>query len=310
MEPKFNNPFEEGGNWYKGNLHTHTTNSDGSLPPEDTVKQYKDAGYHFLSITDHCHLTKVKENYGMLLIPGEELHCGTTEVNTNFHLVGIDLKEEILYSGDEIPIFKKKWWEVHPQEMVDAVKSQGGEIIMGHPYWSALTTNDMFSCWGYIGTEVFNTTCLYSIDKGYSMNHWDNLLVRGRNIFGFATDDCHNHFNDHRQNDACQAWIMVKSKKLTIYDIMESIKKGLFYASRGPEIKELKISEGKIFVATSPVKSISFIALNGYGEMFTALKRKPLREVEYKIHGHEKYIRIQCMDINGKMAWSNAIFFE
>ncbi|OIN97269.1 hypothetical protein AUJ66_03890 [Candidatus Desantisbacteria bacterium CG1_02_38_46] len=310
MEPKFNNPFVTEGNWYKGNLHTHTTNSDGSLSPVETVKQYKEAGYHFLSITDHCRLTKVEGNQGILLIPGQEMHCGTTEAKFNFHLVGLNLKEEISYAGDEIPIFRKKWWEVHPQEMIDAVKSQGGEIILAHPYWSALTTNDIFSCQGYIGTEVFNTSCLYGIDKGYSMHHWDDLLVRGRNVFGFANDDAHNSFNEHRQNDACGAWIMVKSKKLTVYDIMEAIKKGLFYASCGPEIKDVKISGGNIFVATSPVKSISFIAPNGHGEMFTALKREPLREVEYKIRGQERYIRIQCTDREGRMAWTNAIFFE
>lgn len=310
MEARFNNPFTAEGNWFKGNLHTHTKNSDGALSPEDTVRQYKEAGYHFLSLTDHCRLTEVEQNQGMLLIQGEELHCGTSEQKFNFHFVGLDIKEEIVYSGDEIPVLKKKWWEVHPQEMIDAVKSRGGEIILAHPYWSALTTNDIFSCQGYIGIEVFNTTCYHSIDKGYSMTHWDDLLVRGRNIFGFSSDDCHNHFNDHRQNDACGAWIMVKSKKLAVREIMESIKKGLFYASCGPEIKDLKISGDKIFVATSPVKSVSFIAPNGWGEMFTALKREPFREVEYRIRGQERYIRIQCMDTQGRMAWTNAIFFE
>ena len=103
---------------------------------------------------------------------------------------------------------------------------------------------------------------------------------------------------------------MVKSKKLTVWEIMDSIKKGLFYASWGPEIKDVKINGDNIFVATSAVKSISFIAPNGYGTMFTALKREPLREFEYKIRGQEKYIRIQCMDMQGRMAWTNAIFFE
>ena len=310
MEIKFNNPFETEGNWFKGNLHTHTKNSDGTLPPEDTVAQYKEAGYHFLALTDHCRLTKLEGNHGVLLIPGEELHCGTTEAKTNFHLVGFDLKQEISYSGDEIPIFKKKWWEVHPQEMIDAVRSQGGEITLAHPYWSALTTNDIFSCQGYIGTEVFNTSCHPSVDKGYSMVYWDNMLAAGRNVYGFAVDDAHNHFNEHRWNDACGSWIMVKSKKLALLDIMDSIKKGLFYASWGPEIKDVKINGNSLYVATSPVKSISFISLNGFGEMFSALKKEPLREAEYKIHGKEKYIRIQCADAQGRMAWSNAVLLN
>ena len=33
--------FSETGNWYKGKLHSHTTNSDGKLNPEEAVKLYK-----------------------------------------------------------------------------------------------------------------------------------------------------------------------------------------------------------------------------------------------------------------------------
>ena len=31
----------------KGNLHAHTTFSDGRLPVEDVVAQYRDLGYDF-----------------------------------------------------------------------------------------------------------------------------------------------------------------------------------------------------------------------------------------------------------------------
>ena len=40
-------------NWYKGNLHTHTINSDGDSPPYDVMAWYKRNGYQFLAITDH-----------------------------------------------------------------------------------------------------------------------------------------------------------------------------------------------------------------------------------------------------------------
>ena len=47
------NGFTEEGNWYKGNLHCHTTDSDGSLNPSEAVKLYKEQGYSFLAISDH-----------------------------------------------------------------------------------------------------------------------------------------------------------------------------------------------------------------------------------------------------------------
>ena len=37
----------------RGNLHAHTTFSDGVLPPERLVAEYEALGYDFLAITDH-----------------------------------------------------------------------------------------------------------------------------------------------------------------------------------------------------------------------------------------------------------------
>lgn len=45
--------FKNCGNWYKGNIHSHTTVSDGMLTPEQSVKLYKDNGYHFLCFSEH-----------------------------------------------------------------------------------------------------------------------------------------------------------------------------------------------------------------------------------------------------------------
>ena len=112
------------------------------------------------------------------------------------------------------------------------------------------------------------------------MVYWDNLYLL-KKYFWFASDDAHNHSNDHCPNDACGAWIMVKSKNLDVNSIMNSIKQGLFYASRGPEIKNVKIEKDTIYVITSPVQSISFIGW--YGEMFTALKKDSYSQVEYKM---------------------------
>ncbi len=37
----------------KGNLHTHTTFSDGLLPVEEAVGRYRELGYDFVAVTDH-----------------------------------------------------------------------------------------------------------------------------------------------------------------------------------------------------------------------------------------------------------------
>jgi len=37
----------------RGNLHTHTSLSDGNLSPEEMIEEYKKQGYHFICLTDH-----------------------------------------------------------------------------------------------------------------------------------------------------------------------------------------------------------------------------------------------------------------
>ena len=46
-------PFQRKGRFWRGNLHTHSTRSDGRLPPEAVADFYKGAGYDFLALTDH-----------------------------------------------------------------------------------------------------------------------------------------------------------------------------------------------------------------------------------------------------------------
>src|SRR5262245_7624878 len=64
--------------WFKGNLHTHTINSDGDSPPYEVMTWYKRHGYQFLVITDHNTLTDpalfdTNPTDNFLLIGGEEV---------------------------------------------------------------------------------------------------------------------------------------------------------------------------------------------------------------------------------------------
>jgi len=296
----FPNPFRSDGLWFKGNLHSHSTNSDGLLDLFQLSFLYRSSGYDFLFITDHNKLTDVsnvaKRFEDFLLLPGEEIDAGKSEVNTSYHLVALNLKDEIQL-GEA------------PQRIVDGVLNQDGEVLLGHPYWSSLTANDLLRLEGYLGIEIFNSSCHLDIGKGYSTIHWDDLLVRGRFAFGFAVDDTHWHFNPHRPVDACYAWVMVKAKKLTVEALMESLKNGLFYSSNGPEILDVEASNESVNVKTSPVNAITFVADRSLGERFTAYA-KPLTEATYKLRGEENYVRIEVEDREGRTAWTNPVIFQ
>lgn len=295
------NPFNIEGNWYKGNLHTHTNCSDGAWSPQRVTEEYKLNGYNFLFITDH---NKAFDGYdlsidNLLVLSGEELDIGSSDIGYRYHIVALNIKETISAQGVK-----------NPQELIDLVKSKGGEVIIAHPYWSGLTVNDIMRLEGYIGIEIFNSTCFFCIAKGHSVIHWDEMLDRGRLINGFAVDDSHQHFNDHRHIDICNAWIMIKAKELTENSVLTAIKSGHFYSSNGPTIHDISINDGKIKASTSEVKIINFIANAHNGESFTAKGSEMLTSAEYKISGHEKFIRVECFDEDGRTAWSNPILFE
>lgn len=84
----------QSGKFYKGNLHTHTTRSDGSSEPEETAKRYRQEGYSFLAITDHwvygVHEELNREDF--LIFPGTELDLELPE-RKDHHLVSIGLPE-------------------------------------------------------------------------------------------------------------------------------------------------------------------------------------------------------------------------
>ena len=295
---KFNNPFSTKGNWYKGNIHTHTTNSDGELSPKDVISLYREKRYVFLAITDHNKLTYSEElqKEGLYLIPGEEIDGGKSVIGASFHIVALNIKKEILFANKE---------KITAQEIIDRIKEEKGEAIIAHPYWLGLTLQDILPLKNYLGIEVFNSTCFYGIGRGESSVHWDDLLTRDKEIFGFAVDDAH-HYSDieYRPMDMRKGWIMVKASNKEA--IMESIKKGLFYSSSGPMIKNLSIEEKIIKVETSPVSSITFLASPTKGKRITALST--IEQAEYEIKGNEKYIRIECVDTLGRKAWTNPLF--
>jgi len=295
------NPFAAPGLWFKGNTHTHTTNSDGALGPEKTCAHYAAAGYDFLFITDHGKVTDVAplSTEKLTVFSGEELDVGKSELGNTFHIVALGLKQSLACGVS-----------VDPQQSIAAAMAQGALTIIAHPYWSQLTVRDMLGLSGPVGFEVYNTSCEYSISKGISIVWWDEMLYRGNVMWGLAADDAHFHFNEHRPVDICGAWIILKAESLTQENVLAAIRTGDFYASTGPEIQCVTISEGVIRVDCSPARLINFISNNGRGERFTAPFEERLTRADYKIRGPEKYIRIEVVDYQGKIAWTNPVYVK
>ncbi len=92
-------PFSTPGRFWRGNLHTHSTLSDGALNPADVVEAYKRAGYDFLQLSDHflgrfdwpiADTRKLRSNQFTTLI-GAEVHAMGTTVGEYWHIVATGL---------------------------------------------------------------------------------------------------------------------------------------------------------------------------------------------------------------------------
>ena len=83
--------FADGQKWFKGNLHAHTTNSDGKLTPKQAVLTYKQHGYQFMCLSEHDYFTDLRsefDNEDFILLPGLEssvnmLDSTVTDIDVN-----------------------------------------------------------------------------------------------------------------------------------------------------------------------------------------------------------------------------------
>ncbi len=299
------NPFEIEGNWYKANLHIHTTESDGKCSVSEVISSYKQQGFHILALTDHWKVASTSHldtGEDILIINGAELDVDRTEFGSNFHVVLLGI------CADDIPDKN-----ITVENLIKEVKGKGGVCYIAHPYWSGLTINDLLRIKTALGIEVYNNECELEIGKGYGMVHWDEILMKGVKCYGFATDDDHQRFEG-----IGGGFIMLKMDKLTINNFFMALKDGCFYSSTGPLIYDLRLLSDKIYVKCSPCKTVSFIGNHQEGFVFHQKRlpskgdfdESPLTEVEYQLKGTEKYIRVEITDFEGRKAWSQPFFFK
>jgi len=279
--------FRKHGLWLKGNLHLHSTLSDGKKTPEELFKLYKAAGYDFLSLTDHWKLYPAGEKYGLLLIAGSELNAK----NNYLHTVGLNLKS--------IP--EEREGESVYRHLIDNSEFK----ILAHPNWSILDINNVSILKEMDALEVYNTGCEMEICKGYSEYFWDAALERGIRIYAVATDDAHEKLEDY-----CKAFVMVKAKDKSEASIIKALKTGDFYASNGPLFEEIALESGAITVKSkAPCREIRFIGKGQTGSQVAAKDNKGITEAVYKPAGKIPYCRIELIDLEGRKAWSNPIWF-
>jgi hypothetical protein len=270
-------PYFKTVNVYKGQLHCHSTNSDGAQSPLEVVEAYKSAGYNFMAITDHNYVTHNPMVGGILFISGNEVTSNLGHITTT-NVPGVPPSRDA-------------------QTIVDWTKMQGGLVWLAHPNFDPVnwTTEEMASIKRYNGIEVYN-----HVSNSYTEDKWDYALTYlNRNITAIAVDDCHNVTKPSRFNGG---WVMVFANSLSKTNILDSLEKGNFYSTQGPIINAVEVKGNTISIRLKQTSKIVWIGAGGSILRETA----DVTGDSYVARGNEKYVRIR-VESSG-YAWTNPIY--
>lgn len=282
---------EQGKKWFKGNLHTHTTVSDGRLSPAAAAELYRTNGYDFLALTDHWNLSHTKEEEGLLLLSGCEYNFHTNVRDGIYHIVGVGMQTDPAVRRNDTP-----------QTAISKIHAAGGLAILAHPAWSLNTPEQLLSLPGLDATEIFNSVSDLPYNcRPYSGLIIDMLAARGYILPLTAADDTH----FYEKADTCRSYIMVQADECSPQAILSAVRCGKLYATQGPQL-HAEACGRRIYVRCSPASAIVFFTdsvwVNHRAEVGTSLT-----EAVYDAAPGDSFVRVEITDRDGKSAWSGCI---
>jgi len=246
-------PLSTAKRWYRGDLHMHTGNSDGSCsslnghrvpcPVFLTVQTAASRGLDFIAITDHntgsqYNAMRELQPYfdNILLIPGREM----TTFNGHFNVYGItqSIPFDIDAGGRTLNEVLHTVKVMGGIASVNHAESPGGEDCMGCR-WEPPADADMSLM---SSVEVINGGSMFS-----SAKYWDEQLSKGNRLAAIGGSDNHYATIPTAEDGAIgRPTTVVEAKELSVPGIMAGIQ-------AGRTIVDLTASRDKVvdFEATS-----------------------------------------------------------
>lgn len=329
-------------NQYKANLHCHSTRSDGKLTPEELKSLYKANGYEILAITDHCnpkdHSAMNDEDFMFLtgyeayIRPDEsgKSNIFAPEVHLNLFAKEASNEKLVCYNkgytkyipaekhgeicrvGSEEP---RRYTVEYVNQFIKTANENGYLVSYNHPFWSMETEERILSYEGIFSLEMYNTSSfvINNLENGEAL--YDVMMRRGMRIGCHAGDDNHNvHPFDSPYNDSCGWYTVILADKLEYGSVINALENKDFYASNGPRIKEISVSdgeEGKTVHVECSLASKIFVYYGSKSPKCVMLPKGDTRTVfDLPIHPKAEYIRVSIYDKNGNVANSRGFFKE
>lgn len=294
--------FPKQGAWYKGNLHAHSTLSDGEASPQALVDNYRRLGFDFLAITDHrvYGIHEALNRPDFLVLPGVELDVsGTDQTAYAHHVIGLGLPGQNTFQHGQ-PLLSPSG--AGAQTLIDLLNQNGNVCIYAHPAWSAAHAESLLDLKGLLGMEVYNHGCEMGWGAGHAEAWLDRVLRHDQRLFGLAVDDTH-----QVPRDVGGGFVVVKATDLSHQAILAALLAGHFYASQGPSITSFTVEGDRAFVQCSPCQLVGF-STDKRTLKTTTDAAGQVTQAWVTLSGTEGYVRAICMDQAGRKAWTQPLW--
>ncbi len=290
----------------KGNVHTHTTLSDGGSSPEQTIAWYRSHGYQFLALTDHNILSK-PSRYASLQEPSFALISGEEITMTG---KGRQVHVNALCTQTRIPGGNFGSAAAALSTAISQVRMQGGVAIVNHPNFDwALTAADVTDARDAALLEIASGhPYVHSAGDATHPSHeslWDIALSSGADFMGVGVDDEH-HIDVSSDPPATpgRAWIATFGDVTEPGPICAALALGDLYASTGVDLRRIAVHDRRYEVeAVQPHTTVVFI---GQGGRELARHANTHGPVAYTLQGDEGYVRAR-LELADKRAWTPAV---
>jgi hypothetical protein len=298
------------GRFYRGNVHCHSTRSDGRLEPAELVRTYRAAGYDFLAITDHF-----EERYGWPVTDTRALRSEDFTTLLGAELSSGDWSEPAacwIAALGLPPDFAPPPPGEHAEAIARAAAA-GAYLCLLHPGLNGLRPADartLPALAAVHAVEVYtHQSWIYRPDTAIAAPFLDALLEDGRRLGVLAADDA--HFRDG-ELDAFGAWVEVHAAELTPAALLASLAAGTTYATQGPALQRLALDGDELHVACSPCARVLLTGPAGRWRRWRwrlAAPGAPLTEASFALDDFRgSFCRVTLLDAAGRRAWSNPIW--
>ena len=205
----------EGVNWYRANMHCHSTFSDGHYTPAEIKKLYMEEGYSVVAYTDHeaifDHSELTDENFVALT----SSEYSVTEYRAHPENVeGVDIPAWKMRKTIHLGVYSKDphntfhpaadegslgWWRSQGKlldpidcdgyareytveslnETVKRLNENGFLVSLNHPNWSLMPLQDCLDIKGLWALEILNYATELETGSEYCPYIYDDMVRNG-----------------------------------------------------------------------------------------------------------------------------------